>query len=154
VPMPLRRKALMLLAASSALALAVSASPVFAQDYGYADDNGYAAPAPGTEEVIVTAPRYHAPERGHLGGEIVDVSYSRAVRADDLDLSTGWGRHVLLTRVRVAASQMCDRLDRFYPVGVEDSDTGAYGSGKRACVREAVARAMDSADVAIRDTRY
>ena len=153
MPMSLRRKAFMLFAASSALALVFSASPVFAQNYGYDDDNGYVVPAPGTEEVIVTAPRYHEPQRGHLGGDIVDVSYSRTVRADDLDLNTRWGRHELFDRVRVTAQTLCNRLDRFYPVGVEDSSYSG-GNDSRACVHDAVARAMDSVEVANRDGRY
>ncbi len=158
--MPLRHTlAAVLLAAAAPLGLAVTASPVAAQSYGfdndYNDDSGYAAPAPGTEEVIVTAPRYRAPARGHLGGDIVNVRMSREVRVDDLDLDSYEGRHELLTRVRSTAQRLCDRLDRFYPVGVEDSGyTGAYGTGTRGCVRQAVARAMDQADVAIRDARY
>ena len=158
MPMSLRRKALLLVAATSALAAVLSASPASAQDYRYSYDSNYGynsrydydrGYSSQTEEVIVTAPRYRAESRGHLGGPIVDVSYSRAVRVDDLDLNTSWGRRELLSRVRVTAKSLCDRLDRFYPVGVEDGGySGGYGTGNRACFERAVDRAMGSVDVA------
>lgn len=138
---PRKSATFLLLSAATALGLFVAVSSASAQDaYAYQDSTDN----PGMEHVIVTAPPYYG-ERGHLGGPIIDVSMSREVRVDDLDLRSPFGRHELRSRIRVTAAEICDQLSRRYPVGV---------SGSPPCYEQAVARAMHLADVAIRDARY
>lgn len=121
------------------MSLACAAPAARAQDaYGY-DDSSYSGP----ERVIVEAPRYHE-MRGYLGGKIVDVSMSREVRIDDLDLRSPWGRRELRARISTTAAEICSNLSRMYPIGV---------TGSPPCYEQAVARAMHLAHVAIRD-RY
>lgn len=140
---PRKTSAFLLLSAATALGFVFAAPPASAQGNGwYTYENGYARPS--TEQVIVTAPRNYG-ERGDLGGNIVGVSMSREVHVGDLDLRSPWGRHELRSRIRVTAAEICGQLARRYPIGV---------TGSPPCYEQAVARAMRSADVAIRDARY
>jgi len=89
-----------------ASAIALVASPVFAQDYGT-----YGPP----ESVIVNAPRIrfdtlpysHTAEKATMS---VNVSYA------DLDLRTYQGARELRQRVREQARAICDTLSDYYPV--------------------------------------
>lgn len=103
-------------------------SPVLAQDFGLASN-------PDSEQVIVSAPR---PGRasGPLGGQIVDVALSRAVRYDDLDLKTVDGMDRLRWRVSSTAHILCDRLDTLFPVATDDSPN---------CFKQAVSDAVSTA---------
>jgi len=111
-----------------ALTLATSAS---AQDY--------AGP---TEDVIVRAPHY-GPQRSDIGAPIQNVSLSREVRFDDLDLRTVWGARALRSRLRQTALNLCRQLDNQY-VTLDDN---------RSCYRAAYEDAMMQAEAAIRSTR-
>jgi hypothetical protein len=57
-----------------------------------------------TEDVIVRAPQ-HGPARSEIGAPIQDVSLSREVRFDDLDLRTVWGAQALRSRIRIRRSR-------------------------------------------------
>ena len=136
-PSRLKMTAAFLLSAISAFALILSAPQARAQD----SDDAFASPT--TERVIVVGPRL---ARGLIGGDVVDVSLSRAVRVDDLDLRTAEGALELRARIRVAATQICSRLSRLYPIRV---DTSAPN-----CFRRTVDGAMASADAAIHGARF
>ena len=110
---------------ASACAASLTATPVLAQDNPFGDDS---------ERIIVTAPREPL-ARSRLGGPIVDVSLSRNVRVDDLDLNTSDGMDRLRSRVSFTASTLCRRLDMFYPVAAD---------GSPPCFRRAVDLAMAS----------
>jgi UrcA family protein len=115
-----------------------------AQDNGPYDDNANARPAPGSEQVIVTAPVYtHIP--GPTGGDIVIVSASRDVQIGDLDLNTAWGRDTLRTRVRATAADICSQLLRIHTAGA---------SGSPPCYEDAVSSSMHRANYAVRDAYY
>jgi UrcA family protein len=135
---PARHSALL---AASAIVLGLAASPALAQDYGsYRDDPGYYRGPPETVEVI--APRYRP--RTARGGEIIEVSLSKRVRTDDLDLRSSWGAYELRSRIRQTARAECEKLDRRYIIVNDDGPS---------CYKMAVAGAMDQADAAIADAR-
>lgn len=113
----------------TACAVCLTASPVLAQDDNPFGDEG--------ERIIVTAPR--APvARSRIGGPIVDVSVSRNLRIDDLDLNTSNGMDRLRWRVSFTARTLCDRLDRFYPIAAD---------GSPPCYQNAVRGALASLNV-------
>jgi UrcA family protein len=116
--------------ATGALALVLATS---------ASAQSYASP---TEEVIVRAPQY-GPQRSEIGAPIENVSLSREVRFDDLDLRTAWGARALRDRVRETAMNLCQQLENQY-VTMDDN---------RPCYRTAYEDAMDQAETAIRDAR-
>jgi len=126
------------LLAATAIGLALAA-PANAQQYDRYDQPTYSS----DEEVVVTAPRYHA-RSSTTGAPIRDVAYSREVRFDDLDLRTAWGAHALKMRVRATASDLCQKLNIRYPVSADNSPP---------CFQTAVHRAMYQADRAISDAR-
>jgi UrcA family protein len=101
-------------------------------------------PTAKVEKVVVVGLRNRV-ERSRFGGQIRYVSVSRAVRFDDLDLSTPWGRAELRTRVRVMAGNLCGQLERRYPI---------EASRGQSCYRQAVGPAMRRAEEVIADTRY
>lgn len=123
-----------------ALAIALAASSASAQQYG-----PVAAPSGSHEVVTVTAPRPHERQRSTIGAPIVNVSLSREVRFDDLDLRTARGAHALRARVRDTARALCNQLDQQYPVTEDDS---------RSCITTAQNDAMAQADSAIGRTEY
>ena len=128
------------LTAVSAAGLVLAASAAGAQDY---DDQGSSYQNSSGEQVEVTAPRYHA-ERGENGAPIRDVSMSREVRYDDLDLRTGHGARELKSRISFTARSLCERLEVAYPVATSDSPP---------CFETALKHAMYQANAAIRDAR-
>ena len=108
------------------------ASAASAQSYGPV------TPPSGTNEVVtVTAPKLHQRERSRIGAPIVEVSLSREVRFDDLDLSTDSGMRALHARVRHTAKVLCDQLDQQYLTTQDDA---------RGCVTTAVDDAMEQAE--------
>jgi len=128
------------LLAAGGFVLLLATPAALAQDYGrYGDQPGYYGNSRETVEVI--APRY--PYRTPRGGAIEQVSLSREVRAYDLDLRTPWGADELRSRVRFAAKNLCERIDRNYAT-VDDG---------RSCYYEAVDRAMEQVDAAIAEAR-
>lgn len=130
----------------AAIVLAAVASPAVAQGFGpYADGSVYVSPA--RENVYVRAPR-HPRERGFAGEPVEDLSISRAVRYDDLDLRTAWGAHALEERVLYTASRLCRQLNQFYP-------TTLYlpTADSKPCYGTAAEEAMDQADAAIARAR-
>jgi UrcA family protein len=110
---------------ASACAASLTATPVLAQDNPFGDNS---------ERIIVTAPREPV-SRSRLGGPIVDVSLTRDVRVDDLDLNTSDGMDRLRWRVSFTARTLCRRLEMFYPVAAD---------GSPPCYRQAVRQAMAS----------
>jgi UrcA family protein len=98
-----------------------------------------------TEEVIVRAPPYHGPQRSEIGAPIEDVSLSREVRFDDLDLRTDLGQGALRDRIRRTALSLCQDLANRYPVTADD--------GSPPCYRTAYDDAMNQAESAIRNAR-
>ena len=91
-------------------------------------------------------PRPHyTPRQGELGAPIENVSLSREVRYDDLDLTTPDGIHELRARIRFTAAQECRQLDTMYPIAADDSPP---------CYRTAVEGAMEQADNAIAQAQH
>lgn len=123
-----------------ALGVALAATSASAQSYG-----PVAAPS-GTHEVVtVTAPRSHERQRSTIGAPIVNVSLSREVRFDDLDLRTSGGAHALRARVRDTARALCRQLDQQYLVTEDDT---------RSCITTAENDALAQADSAIGSPEY
>jgi len=123
---------------------ALFATAASAEDYGrtyYRDTGYYGAP----EEVEVIAPRYYAP-RSAIGAPIENVSLSREVRFDDLDLETRAGARILRDRVRTQAHMLCRQLDTMYPASAENDSLWR-------CEQRAAGDAMAQADAAIGHAR-
>jgi UrcA family protein len=118
--------------AAGALSLAIFVPSVHAQAY----DDGYYSNG---DEVIVQAPRHYR-ETSPIGAPIEDVSISRVVRYDDLDLRSRWGADELRSRVNAAASSACDEMDTMHPIATSDSPP---------CYSTAVRDGMDQANYAI-----
>jgi UrcA family protein len=97
-----------------------------------------------TEEVIVRAPPYHGPQRSEIGAPIEDVSLSREVRFDDLDLRSTSGQDTLRDRIRQTALSLCQEIENRYPVTAD---------GSPPCYRTAFDDAMDQAESAIQNAR-
>lgn len=127
-------------AALVALGLLLAVSAASAQSYGPV------TPPSGTNEVVtVTAPPPHLRQRSEIGAPIVNVSLSREVRFDDLDLRTASGAHALRSRVRQTARALCRQLDEQYLVTEDDGNS---------CINTALDDAMAQADSAIGSERY
>lgn len=123
---------------SAVAALGLSFTAAQAQPY-YGDEPDTYNYAPG---VTVTAPHR---ERGIDGAPIETVRVSRVVDVSDLDLGTGYGRHVMRERVRRAASDACHELDMtpgFVPTA-DESDADCY----HRAVDDALANAPTGVDV-------
>jgi UrcA family protein len=128
------------MAFGAAAGLMLVAASAGAQDY-YGDPS---------EEVIVTPPHY-VPPRSFIRAPIIDVSMSRAVRFDDLDLRADWGARALRGRVIFAATTLCGQLNTMYPVSYDG--TGGQWPRDHNCFHNAVAHAMVKADAAISAAR-
>src|SRR5580704_1352323 len=92
---------------TSALVLVFAAPAANAQDYSSYGPPAYQSGPP--EEVTVIAPRFRA-EATRLNGPAESLSLSSPVSYSDLDLLTWQGAHVLRTRVRDAARDVCGQL--------------------------------------------
>jgi len=122
----------------------VAAEPAPAPPAAPAERQIPSQPKAKVEKVVVVALRNHV-ERSRFGGTVRNISLSRAVRFDDLDLSTPWGRSELRTRVRVMAGNLCGQLERRYPINLSRGPS---------CYRWAVSNAMRRAEEVIGDSRY
>ena len=112
-------------------------------EQGPADDAAYDQMAGEDEAIVVTAPRPGV----HLdspGAPSQQISLSREVAFDDLDLRAGRGVRELKARIRDTARDICSELDVAYPGAPGDSVS---------CYRRAVQGAMNQADDAIADAR-
>jgi UrcA family protein len=138
------------LISGAALGFACLAAPASAQDYPPPPPNG----GPGyqsSEEVIITAPRrYRTPAQPSItGAPITTAEMTRAVRYDDLDLQSPYGRRILHDRISRAARAMCDRLDAMYPAVVTDTVSMPASSS---CYEDAMQDASYQADAVIRNS--
>jgi UrcA family protein len=134
-------------AATAAATLGLSfASQAAAQPYY--DEPAYDQPAPASDygtdtaaEVggITVTPDYGR-ERDVNGIPTERVYASRVVPISDLDLSTGWGVHVLHDRVARAAGDACRQLDNEWPQGLSPIDSND-GNCKTRAIRHAMAEA-------------
>ena len=146
--------------AAGAVAALLATTPAFAQDdkqdsypvvhdndsYPVVQDNESYPVVQDNERVIVTAPRTFR-DTGEHGGAIRNVSVTGAVRFDDIDLSTPWGKEELRQRVRVMATNLCAELDRRYPVAIKVD-------GAPSCYEQALDGAMRHANEVIADPHY
>lgn len=138
--------------ACAALALGLTfAVGTQAQPYYDQPDPSYASSDASSDVggLTVIAPRHQ--ERTWSGAPIVNVSASRVVDTSDLDLSTGWGVHVMHQRIRAAAVDACSELNNLpglYPTA-ESSDADCY----HRAVRRAAIDARD-AEASARDVDY
>jgi UrcA family protein len=126
--------------AAAALSLSFSA-PAGAQPYydrPYDQPNYSDQDATTLGDVVVT-PSYR-PNRTVNGIPTERVYASRVVDVSDLDLSTGYGVHVLRHRVERAAADACNELDNRYPSGLVPIDSND-GDCKARAVRHAMADA-------------
>lgn len=123
---------------SAVAALGLSFTAAQAQPY-YDDQPDAYSYAPG---VTVTAPHR---ERSWNGAPIETVRVSRVVDVSDLDLGSGYGRHIMRERVRRAASDACHELDvtpGFVPTA-DENDADCY----HRAVDDALANAPTGVDV-------
>ena len=127
------RNYLMTVGAVACVGVGALALPAQAQDYG--DRDGYAASD--MDGVTVYAP-YRAERDGATGAPIETVRASRVVYFHDIDPNSRWGHHVLVRRIRGAARDACQQIDRDYPMTDNMDDN--------ACVRAATQRAMSDVD--------
>ncbi len=128
-----------LISAVAALGLsftAAQAQPYYDQPDSYTYANG----------ITVYAHPYHQ-ERAPNGAPIETVQVARVVDVSDLDLDTGYGRHIMRERVRRAATDACHQLDMMpgYLPAAGESDVDCY--------HRAVSDALANAPVAV-DTGY
>jgi UrcA family protein len=122
------------LAALAAVGLAATGTAAQAQPY----DPYY--PSDTTVGEIVVAPRYLP--RSAIGAPIREYYAQRVVSYSDLDLATPWGRDTLRMRVRAAARDACDELDRLHPVNDLNHITIDDGN----CISRATHNAMRQAE--------
>jgi UrcA family protein len=131
------------ISAVAALGLSFTA----AQAQPYYDEYPSDAYAYSTANGVTVYARPYRSERAPNGAPIERVSVSRTVDVSDLDLDSGYGRHIMRERVQRAAADACNELDRlpgYVPdVGENDAD----------CQRRAVNDAMANAPVS-RDVDY
>jgi UrcA family protein len=127
---------------------ALIAQAVAAQDYGTnpAPYLGNGAPP---ENVIVKAPPVG---RSYIQAPIRNVSVSRAIRTDDLDLRTEEGARTLRSRVFFTADSLCRWLNAMYPVNAEDWSGGMWPRDSQ-CYRNAVDGGMKQAVNAVSAAR-
>ena len=83
-------------------------------------------------------------ERSPIGAPIENLQVSRVVDISDLDLETGYGRHIMRERVRHAASDACRELDTLpgYVPAAGENDVDCY----HRAVRDALATAPVGVD--------
>jgi len=118
--------------AAGIFGLALIAAPALAAEY--VSDN---------EQIEVTAPRHH-PTPSIPGAPIRDVTLTREVRFDDLDLHTHHGVRMLRSRIMSTALLLCKQIDVMYPVTLSDNPP---------CYESAVHNAMLQAHEVIRQAR-
>jgi len=128
--------------------LALIAQTAAAQDYGTnaTPYPGYGAPP---ENVIVSAPPVG---RSYIGAAIRNVSVSRTIRTDDLDLRTEEGARQLRSRVFFTADSLCHWLNAMNPIAAEGYSSGIWPRDSR-CYRDAVQGGMKQAVNAVSAAR-
>jgi UrcA family protein len=137
-----------------ALGLALTAQRTDAQDNRA---NATPGPAASDQENVVVGPPDNtfivSPPLGRswIGAPIVDVSISRTIRMDDLDLRTDDGVRQLRGRVFAAAGALCRWMNAMYPID-HDRNSGPWLQASP-CYRNAVRNAMRQANAAIRAAR-
>jgi len=121
----------------AAAAALLTALPAQAQDRtgDVAQING----APERVEVIMPTG-----ERSEIGAPIDQLSISRGVRVDDLNLASRMGARELRERVRQTAWQLCNR---------HDVDASFVTTNPQSCYSAAVTDAMNQVDAAIAQQR-
>lgn len=129
-------------AAAATLGFLLAASSSQAQDR-YAPANTWGSP----EQVYVYGPP-RGQERGATGAPIEDLSISRPVRYDDLDLRSSWGAYELRRRIAITSERLCRQLNQFYPTTLYPLQTDSYD-----CYRRALGDAMYQVDMAIARAR-
>lgn len=120
-------------------ALALAVVPVLAQ----AKDKVVYDPAIIEDEVIVVTPgvgRYSTGERTAIGAEIDIVTTQRLVASNDLDLRYDRDAEELRRRIRAAAIDACNEVERQIDVSL---------TSDRECIRDAVRDAEQQADALI-----
>src|SRR6185437_678302 len=97
-----------------------------AQAQPYYDD--YRADAYTTASGVTVYAHPYRQERAPNGAPIEMVRVSRVVPVGDLDLSTGYGQHIMRERVRRAATDACNELDTMpgYVPASGESDVDCY----------------------------
>jgi len=91
------------------------------------------------EDITVTSARLVTVGRSQIGGPKQEITISRGVVTDDLDLATPAGMAELEKRVKQVSEELCAELDRLYPLNEPQAAD---------CARNAVKRTM--ADVKAR----
>ena len=133
------------------IGLVLAGYPAAAQDYAPYVTPGFSY-SQDTPEVVVVRPPYSPTQRDSAtGAPIENVSLSRPVRFDDLDLTSNWGVRALHTRIRIAAQTLCSQLDAMYPAAVDTN--GPNSPVDMSCYRRAVDDAMYQADAAVAAAR-
>jgi UrcA family protein len=128
------RKYLVSIGALACVGVGGAALPAHAQDYY--DRDGYAATTD-LDGVTVFAP-YRQDRDAATGAPIETVRASRIVYFHDIDPNSRWGHHVLVRRIRGAARDACQQIDREYPLTDNLDDNS--------CIRAATQRAVDDVD--------
>jgi UrcA family protein len=125
---------------SAVAALGLSFTAAQAQPY-YDQPDSY---TPYADGVTVYAHPYRQ-ERAPNGAPIETVQVARVVDVSDLDLDTGYGRHIMRERVRRAATDACHQLDLMpgYVPASGESDVDCY----HRAVDDALANAPTGVDV-------
>jgi UrcA family protein len=129
--------------ASAVAALGLSLSTAQAQPYydqypsdayTYSTDNG-----------VTVYARPYRQERSYNGAPIERLSASRVVDISDLDLDSGYGRHIMRERIERAATDACRDLDTLpgYVPDVGENDVDC----QRRAVNDALANGPVSRDV-------
>lgn len=119
----------------SGASLAIAAGSLFASGVAFAEE-----PA----NVTIEAQRSQVIGRNSLGGPVELVSITRHVGFSDLDLTKHSDAAQLKQRVSEAATAICGKLDKMYPLAVK-----GQGNFIPNCVAKARADAMDQVKAAI-----
>jgi UrcA family protein len=114
-----------------------------------AQDDGTNTPGTPPENVIVKAPPVG---RSYIQAPIRNVTVSRTIRTDDLDLRTEEGARTLRSRVFFTADSLCHWLNAMYPVNAEDWTGGIWPRDSQ-CYRNAVQGGMKQAVNAVSAAR-
>jgi UrcA family protein len=128
------RKYLVSIGALACVGAGGAALPAHAQDYY--DQDSYTTTTD-MDGVTVYAP-YRQERDGATGAPIETVRASRVVYFHDIDPNSRWGHHVLVRRIRGAARDACQQLDREYPLTDNMDD--------RSCITSATQRAVEDVD--------
>ena len=112
---------------SAVAALGLSFTAAQAQPY-YDQTDAYGPDSYNYANGITVYAHPYRQRRAPNGAPIVTMTSSRVVPIDDLDLGTGWGRHIMRQRVERAAADACRDLNMRpgYVPDVGENDTDCY----------------------------